>query len=189
MHTRGAAGVVRTGAVHAAGWPRLRARRAAWLGFVAAFAFGFAALPGFVAAPLLLPAPTLAEGFAEGMDAAIPQGAASHRSTEPPPRAAPPQQATPLNARQAGYYQNICASCHAEAQSGVPQTGDAAAFAARAERGFESLVAGTVNGMPFMPPLGSCSACSEADLRALVAYVSGVPDPSAAAGRKAKAQP
>ncbi len=110
-----------------------------------------------------------------------------HRSAAPSREAAvPPRAAAPLTARQAGYYQNICASCHADAQSGVaPQTGDIAAFAERMEgRGFESLVANTVNGMPFMPPLGSCSACSEADLRALVAYISGVPDPAALAGRE-----
>ena len=33
----------------------------------------------------------------------------------------------------------------------------------------------TVDGFRGMPPLGGCGRCSEADLRALVAYVSGSP--------------
>jgi len=35
------------------------------------------------------------------------------------------------------------------------------------------LLAHTVNGYRGMPPLGACGSCSEADLRALVVYLSG----------------
>jgi len=74
---------------------------------------------------------------------------------------------------QARAYQTICATCHARAGSGAPLVGDSDAWRARRAQGEQVLLALVVNGYRGMPPLGSCGACSEADLRALVAYVSG----------------
>jgi cytochrome c5 len=72
-------------------------------------------------------------------------------------------------------YQSICASCHARAGTGAPLTGIDADWAARRARGSEAMLIHTVDGFRGMPPLGGCGRCSEADLRALVAYVSGSP--------------
>ena len=85
-----------------------------------------------------------------------------------------------LSAIQAQQYQNICARCHARPDSGAPLVGDAGAWSARTAGGFDLLLKRSVDGWQTMPPLGTCGSCSEADLRALVAYVSGVPDPEAA---------
>jgi len=85
-----------------------------------------------------------------------------------------------LSAAQARAYQTICASCHARPGTGAPLVGDEVAWRERRALGAETLVARTVNGWRGMPPLGTCGACSETDLRALVAYVSG----SAAAERR-----
>jgi cytochrome c5 len=74
-------------------------------------------------------------------------------------------------------YQSVCAECHARAGTGAPVAGDAGAWAKRRARGTEALVAHTVNGYRGMPPLGACGACSEADLRALVAYLAGTAEP------------
>ena len=78
-----------------------------------------------------------------------------------------------LSTAQARAYQSICATCHARAGTGAPLVGDEAQWRARRALGQQVLLAHTVNGTRGMPPLGSCGACSEADLRALVAYVSG----------------
>ena len=55
--------------------------------------------------------------------------------------------------------------------------GDARAWAKRRAQGSDVLVAHTVNGYRGMPPLGACGACSEDDLRALVAYLAGASAP------------
>jgi cytochrome c5 len=78
-----------------------------------------------------------------------------------------------LEPERARAYQSACATCHARAGTGAPLVGDDAQWRARRARGFAELFAHTVNGFRGMPPLGGCGACSEADLEALVAYVSG----------------
>lgn len=82
-----------------------------------------------------------------------------------------------LSPRQAQVYQAICATCHAAPGSGAPVTGDSAAWQVPNRQGFAALLLHTVDGTGSMPPLGTCGSCSEADLRALIAYMSGLPDP------------
>lgn len=83
--------------------------------------------------------------------------------------------ATPtLEPELALTYQSACASCHARAGTGAPLTGNDADWAERRARGSDALLARTVNGYRGMPPLGGCGRCSEADFRALVAYMAGV---------------
>jgi len=81
-----------------------------------------------------------------------------------------------LEPSQARAYQAICAECHARAGTGAPMVGSDA-WRKRREQGFVALLSHTVNGYRGMPPLGACGACSEADLRALVAYLSGLEVP------------
>ena len=81
----------------------------------------------------------------------------------------------PLSPRQQLQYQVVCATCHAMPGTGAPLTGDRAAWLERNAQGFEALLRNTVDGMRSMPPLGTCGSCTEADLRALVAYLSGLP--------------
>jgi cytochrome c5 len=83
----------------------------------------------------------------------------------------------PLAPREARIYQQICAQCHARPGIGVPQVGDPAAWRERAARGLDALVASTVNGVRGMPPLGTCSFCSEGDFRELAAFMAGLPAP------------
>lgn len=87
-----------------------------------------------------------------------------------------------LSTREARIYQQVCSQCHARPGIGVPVVGDAEAWRERRARGLDALLATTVNGTRGMPPLGSCSFCSEAELRRLVAFVAGLPVP-AEAGR------
>ncbi|HTO54112.1 MAG TPA: c-type cytochrome [Myxococcota bacterium] len=91
---------------------------------------------------------------------------------EPPTPAARVQLAPEL----ARTYQSVCAECHARPGTGAPLPGSAA-WAARRAQGAPLLMEHVVNGYRGMPPLGACGACSEADLRALVAYLSGAGEP------------
>ena len=83
----------------------------------------------------------------------------------------------PLGARQAAIFQLTCAQCHARPGLGVPQVGDAAAWTERAARGEETLLANTIAGLRGMPPLGTCSFCSEEDLRLLIRFLTGATKP------------
>jgi cytochrome c5 len=80
---------------------------------------------------------------------------------------------SPLGARQAAIFRLSCAHCHARPGLGVPQVGDADAWRARAAQGEDTLLANTIVGLGGMPPLGTCSFCSEDDLRILIRFLTG----------------
>jgi cytochrome c5 len=80
---------------------------------------------------------------------------------------------TLVRERQALIYQQTCARCHMKPGIGVPLLGDDAAWAPKRAQGFDALVRHTVEGFGDMPPLGTCSACTEDDIRRLVAFVAG----------------
>lgn len=80
-----------------------------------------------------------------------------------------------LGPEAARAYQTACASCHARPGTGAPLTGDEGAWRDRRAQGADVLLAHTVDGYKGMPPLGTCGLCSEAELRALVAYMAGLP--------------
>lgn len=79
-----------------------------------------------------------------------------------------------LSARQTLLLTNNCVQCHARPAIGVPQMGVAEDWYTRNKQGEEVLLANVVYGLRGMPPLGYCSACSEADFRALIRVMSGV---------------
>lgn len=56
----------------------------------------------------------------------------------------------------------------------MPLAGDESAWAPRRERGLAALVESTVNGVGGMPPLGTCSFCTQEDLELLIAYLAGI---------------
>jgi len=78
-----------------------------------------------------------------------------------------------MGARQAWIFQQSCAHCHVRPGIGVPVLGDTAEWETRRAQGFEAMVAHTVEGFADMPPLGTCSFCTEDDLRRLVAFMAG----------------
>lgn len=79
-----------------------------------------------------------------------------------------------LSERQLKLLNINCVPCHAGTQAGSPLMGDPQAWSARISKGEEALLRNLVQGMPGMPPLGYCFACSEADLRALIQTISGL---------------
>ena len=90
-----------------------------------------------------------------------------------PVRAGDPE-AVELTPRQGRLFSQACAHCHLVPNIGVPVLGVDADWAERRARGFDSMLANTVNGVGDMPPLGTCGACVEADFRALLAFLSGL---------------
>jgi cytochrome c5 len=78
-----------------------------------------------------------------------------------------------LDERRARIFQQTCARCHLRPAIPAPRLGDTAAWTQLRRQGFETLVVHTVEGFGSMPPLGTCGACSEEDLRRLVAFLAG----------------
>ena len=86
-------------------------------------------------------------------------------------------QAVELSPRESHAYTQICAYCHARAETSAPVMGDTAEWQRRAtatEGGFEGLVRNTIVGIGNMPPLGTCGYCTETEIRNLVATMSGL---------------
>lgn len=68
-------------------------------------------------------------------------------------------------------YNTKCSVCHAAGIAGAPKFGDAAAWAPRAEKGIDALLATALTGINAMPPKGTCMDCSDAELKASIQYM------------------
>ena len=68
--------------------------------------------------------------------------------------------------------------CHATPGLGAPLIGDERAWERVRRAGEEAALRNVLNGTRGMPPMGYCSACSEADFRALVRFLANMPAPS-----------
>ncbi|MCK5860120.1 MAG: cytochrome c5 family protein [Abyssibacter sp.] len=81
----------------------------------------------------------------------------------------------PADPDLAELYQSSCRACHATAAGGAPRTGSAMAWRSRLAKGMSTLVDHTITGFQGMPPMGLCSDCSEAELRALIEFMATPP--------------
>ncbi len=72
-------------------------------------------------------------------------------------------------------YTQSCAACHDAGIAGAPKTGDQAAWAARIERGMDSLVKNAITGYQgeagMMPAKGGNAALSDEEVEAAVHYM------------------
>ncbi|WP_432697378.1 c-type cytochrome [Marinobacterium sp. YM272] len=68
-------------------------------------------------------------------------------------------------------YNTKCSVCHASGVAGAPKFGDAAAWAPRAEKGMDALLATAKSGLNAMPPMGTCVDCSDAEMTAAIQYM------------------
>ena len=93
----------------------------------------------------------------------------------PPPAAAPPANAAaaPSDPTLARLYAQTCKACHTNPATGAPQAGDRNAWQPRLAQGMDRVLDHVINGYKGMPPLGSCQDCSEAEFKALIAFMSG----------------
>ena len=68
-------------------------------------------------------------------------------------------------------YNRSCISCHASGSAGAPRTGDATAWAARIDQGREMLLKRTKSGWIGMPPMGTCTDCTDEQFIDLIEYM------------------
>ncbi|RZU01140.1 c-type cytochrome [Rivibacter subsaxonicus] len=101
---------------------------------------------------------------------AAPVAAAPAPAATPVAAAAAP--AAKADATPALYTQN-CAVCHAAGVAGAPKLGDKAAWTPRLATGVDGLTASAIKGKGAMPPKGGAVAASDADIKAVVAYMVG----------------
>ena len=68
-------------------------------------------------------------------------------------------------------YNSKCIICHGSGVAGAPKIGDKAAWAPRIAQGMDTLLANAIKGKNAMPPRGTCTECSDADLQAAIEYM------------------
>ncbi|TCK04840.1 c-type cytochrome [Marinobacterium mangrovicola] len=68
-------------------------------------------------------------------------------------------------------YNTKCSVCHASGVAGAPLFGDAEAWAPRAEKGMDALLATAKSGLNAMPPMGTCVDCSDSEMTAAIQYM------------------
>jgi cytochrome c5 len=71
----------------------------------------------------------------------------------------------------ASVYNSKCIICHGSGVAGAPKIGDKAAWKPRIAQGMDTLLANAIKGKNSMPPRGTCSECSDADLKAAIEYM------------------
>lgn len=80
----------------------------------------------------------------------------------------------PIDPELAAIYERSCMACHALVEAQAPLTGFAPAWAKREkERGAHGLLLSARNGFGNMPAMGLCLDCSDDQLTALIAFMSG----------------
>jgi cytochrome c5 len=115
----------------------------------------FAAQPAADAAPAPAAAPAAAAPVVQTtVAAAAPVAAAAAKSDAAP-----------------ALYGQVCMACHAAGVAGAPKLGDKAAWAPRLAAGVDGLTASVIKGKGAMPPKGGAAAASDADIKAVVAYM------------------
>ncbi len=80
------------------------------------------------------------------------------------------------DARQLELLGINCIQCHAREDTGAPRMGYPEDWRDAWSRGEDGMLVNVVEGIGGMPPLGYCSACSEADLRILIRLLAGAPE-------------
>lgn len=70
-------------------------------------------------------------------------------------------------------YSKSCIACHGSGAAGAPRIGDKPAWEKRIAKGNDALYASALNGVTGTAMLarGTCSACSDDDLKAAVDYM------------------
>ncbi len=71
----------------------------------------------------------------------------------------------------AEVFQGTCFACHGTGAAGAPKVGDKAAWAARAQKGLDTLLEHATKGFNAMPPKGGNAALSAAELKAAIEHM------------------
>lgn len=69
-------------------------------------------------------------------------------------------------------YQTYCTVCHATGLAGAPKFQDAKDWRQRCQnKGLQQLLASAIKGLNAMPAKGTCSSCSEDDIKQAILYM------------------
>lgn len=85
------------------------------------------------------------------------------------------QTLTPEDSALNEIYQRTCKNCHILVDTGAPLTGDQHEWAARLEKGKETLVNNIISGFGGMPPFGLCMECGPKEFEVLVDFMAQQP--------------
>jgi cytochrome c5 len=78
--------------------------------------------------------------------------------------------AAPVRSGEA-VYSSVCFACHATGAAGAPKVGDKSEWLPRIAQGDATLLQHALLGYKAMPPHGGCAACSDAEIKAAVGYM------------------
>ncbi len=65
-------------------------------------------------------------------------------------------------------YQSFCGACHGTGWNGAPITGIEGDWTPRLTNGVDTMVQNVKQGLNTMPPMGTCTDCSDAELKAAI---------------------
>jgi cytochrome c5 len=82
-----------------------------------------------------------------------------------------------------------CGVCHATGAAGAPKIGDAAVWQPRIAQGADVLLQNATHGIRAMPPKGTCMDCSDDELKAAIAVLTGSAPAAEAPAAEAAAVP
>lgn len=68
-------------------------------------------------------------------------------------------------------YDSYCTVCHSAGVAGAPKKGDETDWQPRLKDGEENLLKMAIHGLNVMPPRGTCSTCSDEELKAAIEYM------------------
>ncbi len=88
---------------------------------------------------------------------------------------AAPAAAEPATAAAGGpgaaLYSRVCHTCHATGVAGAPVLGNKEAWQPRIDQGLDVMLQTAINGKGAMPPRGTCTDCSDDQLREAIEYM------------------
>ncbi|WP_417504350.1 c-type cytochrome [Marinomonas gallaica] len=68
-------------------------------------------------------------------------------------------------------YNQFCTACHSVGVAGAPKFGNAGDWAPRVAKGFDSMMTNAINGINAMPPRGTCTTCSDDEIKGAIEYM------------------
>ena len=68
-------------------------------------------------------------------------------------------------------YDQYCTLCHSNGVAGAPKFKDESDWQVRREEGIDVLMEHATQGYNMMPPMGTCSTCSQEQLKAAIEYM------------------
>jgi cytochrome c5 len=74
--------------------------------------------------------------------------------------------------RMQTLYKTYCDACHGSGKEGAPVPGKIADWGERLMAGVDGLLAATKKGLKNMPANGGCAECSDAELQAVIEWMS-----------------